>query len=174
MPHDAPPHARSFSATEIKILHLLEEGLPLCHRPYAEVALKAGCAENEVIALIQRLKQEKTIRRFGAGVNHRKAGFKENALLAWNLEDIPKETATSLGETAAGFKFISHCYLRPSNCPDWPYSLYTMLHASSPRELAERIKEIWERLQEKTGRPLKKPLVLRTVEEYKKSAMNYF
>ena len=173
MPHDVSP-SPSLSAAEKKMLRLLEEGLPLCLRPYEEIARKAGCSEEEVMALIQRLKQEKTIRRFGAGINHRKAGFRENALLAWNLENFPEETAASLGEAAASLKFISHCYLRPSPCPDWPYSLYTMLHASSPCELDERVKKTWKRLQEVTPHPLKKPLVLRTLEEYKKSSMNYF
>ena len=32
---------------------------------------------------------------------------------------------------AAGHPRISHCYYRPVTAPDWPYTLYTMIHGKS-------------------------------------------
>ena len=165
---------KHFTDTELQILRCLQRGIAICPAPYAEIAREANCTELEVLSLLQRLKEEKVIRRYGAWLNHRNAGFRHNALLAWNLNGLQGNTINTLGETAAKFKFISHCYLRPGPEPAWPWSLYTMLHAMSTEELHARIDEIWKTLQKSTSTSLQKPLVLKTLEEYKKSSMNYF
>jgi DNA-binding Lrp family transcriptional regulator len=65
------------------------------------------------------------MRRMAAVLHHRQAGFSANAMGAWV---VPPERQDHFGAIAAGFAAVSHCYRRPTY-PDWPYSLFTMVHA---------------------------------------------
>ena len=98
-------------------------------------------------------------RRFGALANHRLAGFTANALVVWKTEE-----ADALGERFAAFPFVSHCYRRKA-AENWPYSLYTMVHARSEAELEAKIRTLREAAADAEC------LTLKTVREYKKTSV---
>jgi len=115
-----------------RLLAAIQSGLPLSARPYAEIGLRTGLAETDVIARLERLKQAGIIRRFGVVVRHHEVGYGANAMVVW---DVPDDCVTELGECLAGFDFITLCYRRPRHLPQWRYNLYCMIHGKSREEV---------------------------------------
>ena len=110
-----------------------------------------------------------TIRRLGAIVNHRQIGFVANALTAWR---VPADRLDEVGCAFAASPSVSHCYARETR-PDWPYSIYAMVHAQSDEALAEILQQLAVVAEGRTGK-MPVPLVLKTLREYKKASMRYF
>lgn len=147
-----------------KIISQIQKDLPVHPKPFALMAEKIGITENAFIERVKRLKKEGIIRRFGATLRHQEAGFKANAMIAWNA---PEDTISKMGKTLARFREVSHCYHRAPK-GDWPYNLYTMVHGGSRDEC----REIAERLSSATG--LTEYAVLFSEKEFKKTSMEYF
>ncbi len=157
--------AYDFTAIENEILRIVQHNLPNTTTPYADIAKQVGCTEQEVLDLLNRLVQDGAIRRFGASIKHQKTGWNNNAMVAWIATEDEVEAC---GNKAAMHSNISHCYFRPSSAPDWPYTLYTMIHGRSASECEQVIAEV----QELTG--LKEFAVLDSIKELKKTSMKYF
>ncbi|MGE4504911.1 MAG: Lrp/AsnC family transcriptional regulator [Desulfovibrionaceae bacterium] len=153
-----------FTDTERRILALAGTSLSRGPQPFKDIAREAGCTEDEVLALLARLKEQHVIRRFGATLRHQKAGYGHNAMVAWIIgERDPDE----VGKLMAAQPEISHCYRRRTY-PEWEYDLYTMIHGKNPGDCAE----VAARLSEATG--LKQYAILNSIKELKKSSMRYF
>ena len=149
---------------EKELVRQLQEDLPQVDRPYAEIGEKAGMSEDDVLATIERWKADGTIRRLGAILRHHKAGVTVNAMGVWQ---VPEAHIAEIGKTMAGFSQVSHCYERPAS-EEWPYNLYTMIHARSQEEAEETA----TLLSEATG--MESYELLYTQRELKKSSMRYF
>jgi DNA-binding Lrp family transcriptional regulator len=80
------------------------------------------------------------MRRFAAVLNHRKAGFGANGMAVWR---VPEDRLEEVGPQMAAFRAVSHCYKRPTY-PDWPYSIFTMVHARNKEACEEAIQAIAE------------------------------
>jgi len=117
---------------------------------------------------VRELLDNGTIRRLGAIVNHRQVGYVVNALTAWR---VPADRLDEAGAILATSPAVSHCYARAVR-PDWPYSIYAMVHARSEEDLTVRL----DGLSRAVGpvRVIQPPLVLVTRREYKKSSMRFF
>ncbi len=85
-------------------------------------------------------------------------------MVVWAADE---PTLDLVGKSLLQNRRVSHCYVRPL-FKDFPYNLYTMLHAQSCEELLEIIGKI----SSETG--LKKYEVLESVREFKKSSPVYF
>lgn len=150
--------------TQIEIIRLLMDGMPLSLEPYREVAAKVGISEEELLEQLKRWKSDGTIRRIGAILRHRGAGYTANAMVVWN---VPDDRAEAFGCLASSVDAVSHCYQRP-RIDGFPYNLYTMIHGHSEQECethAALIAQI-------TG--VFDYQLLFTAEEYKKSSPFYF
>lgn len=147
-----------------RIVRIMQEPFPLVAEPYRELAVKAGISEQELLDRLQRMKQEGKIRRIGAVLRHRKIGYRSNALCAWV---VPAERLEAVAVAMSGHAAVSHCYDR-SSAPNWPYTLYTMLHAHSQQEC----EAIAAGLAQENG--LTDFVMLFTVREWKKTSMKYF
>lgn len=154
-----------FTKAERAVLSIVQDNLPDSLTPYADIAEKTGMAEADVIALLKRLKQSGAIRRFGASIRHQRAGWTSNAMVAWKAT---REEAERCGPIAAQHPNISHAYYRPGSAPDWPYTLYTMVHGRSEAEVSGVIEQLLQ------SWPLKEYVVLRSIRELKKTSMIYF
>jgi DNA-binding Lrp family transcriptional regulator len=150
---------------ERRVLRIVQEDLPDSLTPYADMAASAGMEEAEVLALLRSLKAAGTIRRFGASLRHQRAGFAHNAMVAWKAAG---EEADEAGRKAAEHPLVSHAYYRPVSSPDWPYTLYTMIHARSQEECAAVVAELAARTS------LEEYVVLESLRELKKISMAYF
>ena len=62
---------------------------------------------------------------------------------------------------------VTHCYERPT-FPDWPYTHFTMVHATS----TEGCEEIEREISEATG--ITERRLLYSTREYKKTRVRYF
>lgn len=158
----APP---TFTDTELRILALAGADIPDGPTPFAAIAAEAGCPEEEVLALLARLKGEGVIRRFGATLRHQKAGYGHNAMVSWRVDD--PEEAQRVGKIMADRPEISHCYIRRTY-PQWRYNLYTMIHGKNPGDCMEVVKAI----SQATG--VTDFQMLQSVRELKKISMRYF
>ena len=147
-----------------KLIAELQENLPLTSRPFAEVADNIGIEEKEVINRLKRLKEAGVLRRIAPLVAQEKSGFRNNAMVVWQ---VPGEKCDSTGEKLASFKFISHCYQRPT-APDWPYQIFTVVHARDEKDLQTKLEQLENSIDYIDWR------VLRTEEKLKKASLRYF
>ncbi|WP_342305856.1 siroheme decarboxylase subunit beta [Methanolobus sp. ZRKC5] len=123
-----------------KIIKLTQNGIPLKRSPFADISSKLGISEQEIIERLQKMKEEKVIRRFGASIGHRDIGIIANAMCVWN---VPDERTEEVGTIMAGFSEVTHCYERP-RASGWDYNLFTMVHSYTREEcyeIAARISE---------------------------------
>jgi DNA-binding Lrp family transcriptional regulator len=147
-----------------KIISRLQGDLPLVPEPYAAVAAEIGITEEELFAKIDDYITSGVMRRLSTILRHHKAGYGANAMCAWVVSD---KQAEEVGPIMAEYREASHVYQRPTY-PDWPYSLFTMLHGKSPEDLERVAKEISER----TG--ITDYKLLYSTREFKKTSMKYF
>jgi DNA-binding Lrp family transcriptional regulator len=154
-----------FSEAERRALRIMQDNLPDSLNPFAEVAEAAGMEEEDVLTLLRSLREEGVIRRFGAVLRHRQAGYGAGAMVAWKAERAGIDAA---GARMARHPLVSHCYYRPSPVPDWPYELYAMVHG---RDAAERERAI-RGLARDTA--LTDYVVLESIEELKKTSLRFF
>jgi DNA-binding Lrp family transcriptional regulator len=160
----APCEAGGLTALEKAVVNALSGDLPLCPRPYAEIAGRLGVTEDEVLAAVRDFAGRGLIRRFGAVLVHQRSGFKANAMLVWRFEGGKVREA---GETFAALPYVSHCYQR-AEAPCWPYNLYTMIHAGSREELLAMA----DSMARMSGAG--EWAVLESVKELKKDSIRYF
>jgi DNA-binding Lrp family transcriptional regulator len=126
-----------------KLIEVMQDGLPVCPRPYAELAKQMACTEKDVISAINNLKDSSLLRRFGVIVKHRRLGYDANAMVVWDIAD---ELVEVVGEKLAAESAVTLCYQRPRNLPHWPYNLFTMLHGKKRAVVISKIDGIRQRL----------------------------
>jgi len=154
----------NYSKSDEALVVALQNNLPLESRPFLAVAKAAGLTETKIIDKLKHWKSEKAVRRIGAFLNHYKTGLSANAMVAWI---IPSTKVESTGSYFASQPEITHCYERQIH-PDWPYNVYTMVHASSKNEITELVKKFSDAVSEKTF------TILYSLKEHKKSATQLF
>ena len=125
---------------EKKVIAAIQGDIIVARQPYRQIADRVNISEEKLLEILQRLCDRGVIRRFGATIRHQKSGFSANAMGAWQVDENRIE---EVGKVMAAFKQVSHCYRRnPTN--NWPYNLYTMIHAkdeASCRETARKMSE---------------------------------
>lgn len=126
-------------ATDRRIVQATQAGLPLVPQPYHAVAAALGLTPEEVMARLTRLQAEGAIRRIGVVPNHYALGYRANGMAVW---DVPDEQVDALGARVAALGLASHCYRRPRRPPDWPYSLFTMVHGRTREEALRGVEAI--------------------------------
>ncbi len=109
-----------------RIVLATQDGLPLVERPYHAVAEAVGIPADEVMERMRRMQQAGIIRRIGAVPDHYALGYAFNGMTVWDVADCDIAEA---GTRVAALPFVSHCYQRPRQPPDWPYALFAMVHA---------------------------------------------
>ncbi len=141
-------------------LEVLQDSLPLTSRPFAGYAEKLGITEHEVIGLLRHYLETGVIRRVAGVLKHDRAGFSRNAMVALEIDPGSCDDAAAV---LTKFPFITHLYRRTSY-PDWPYTMYAMVHARTPGEFEARLSQLRASVAHRSM------AVLRSVKEYKKTA----
>ena len=111
--------------SEHALVSALQEGLPLTSAPYAELASRAGMTEAAVISTLGRWLENRVISRLGIIVRHHELGYTANAMVVW---DVPDHEVRAAGRRAAAAPYVTLCYRRLRQLPDWRYNLYCMIH----------------------------------------------
>lgn len=156
----------SFDERERQLLKMLQGDLPLAAKPFRWVAEKLAVDESTVLSLIGRLIATGIIRRFGALVHHGKAGYVNNALVLWDVAPADMEQAAAALTSHPG---ITHCYERRPPF-EGTFSLFTMIHGRYDDD--QSLEKQVERLSEEAG--IGNYKILESLEEYKKTSMEYF
>ena len=149
---------------EKKIIASIQEDIPVTSRPYLEISKKLKISEETLLKTLKALCDRGVIRRFGATIRHQKSGFAANAMVAWIVDEKRIE---KVGEKMSSFKEVSHCYRR-NPTDEWPYNLYTMVHANNEdtcREIARTMS---------TESRVENYKLLFSRRELKKTSMKYF
>jgi siroheme decarboxylase len=123
-----------------RFICILQRDLPAEPAPFDIWADEAGVDPDELLARAEEFRRRSYMRRFAAVLNHRRAGFGANGMAVWR---VPEERLEEIGPKMAAFRAVSHCYRRPTY-PDWPYSIFTMVHARSMDACEEAIAAIAE------------------------------
>ncbi|MGN6369255.1 MAG: siroheme decarboxylase subunit alpha [Phycisphaerae bacterium] len=155
---------RVISEGEKGIVRVLQEDLPLVEEPFKEWAGVAGVSERSLLEAAQWFVDSGLMRRFAAVLKHREAGISANGMGVWV---VPEAQVESFGKLAAGFGAVSHCYLR-ATYPDWPYSVFTMVHAPT----REGCEAVLGRIAAESG--VGTYAILYSTREYKKVRVRYF
>jgi DNA-binding Lrp family transcriptional regulator len=146
------------------MIRSLQQDLPLTPRPFDQWAEVAGVSTKELLAAAQSYLDRRIMRRFSAVLHHRQAGFSANAMGAWI---VPADSRADFGTRAAASPAVSHCYERPT-FPDWPYSIFTMVHGKSKEECEGFLADI----SRATG--VTSYTALYSTREFKKIRVKYF
>jgi DNA-binding Lrp family transcriptional regulator len=102
-------------ALDQRLLDLLQTAFPLNPRPFQELGERLGVGEDEVLARIKRLKDEKIVRQLSAIFDSRRLGYSSTlAAFAVRPDDV-EHTAAALSREQS----ISHSYLREHHFNLW-------------------------------------------------------
>ena len=126
---DAPP-PQQLGETDKRMIRVLQQHLPVESRPFDSWAEQVGVTVDQLLSAATRYREQGLMRRFSAVLRHRQIGVSANAMGVWV---VPPQRQDAFGEVAAQNPAVSHCYLRPTY-PDWPYSIFTMVHGRSRDE----------------------------------------
>ena len=157
------PH-RPPSDREIAAVRALQTDLAAVPEPFKDLAEQYGFTVAELMEMGRELLSDGRMRRFAAVVNHRKAGFGQNGMGVWIVDEDRVDEA---GRIMASYRGVSHCYERPIYS-DWPYRLFSMTHGRDKEEC----EAVLAALSKETG--LDEYAVLYSINEFKKTRLVYF
>jgi DNA-binding Lrp family transcriptional regulator len=149
---------------DIAVIRELQEDIPLVTEPYRPMANRIGLSEQGFFEAAAHLSAQGYLRRMAAVLHHREAGFRANAMGVWV---VPPTRTEEVGQIMGSFKGVSHCYLRPTY-PDWPFSIFTMVHGQEAKDC----QEIIDAVSQATG--ITEYALLYSTKEYKKIRLKYF
>lgn len=107
------------------LIGAIQKGLPLVSHPYEAIGKSVGMSESEVIERIGSWIADGTIKRMGVVVRHHELGYRDNAMVVW---DVPDDRVSELGRRFGNFEFVTLSYRRRRCPPRWPYNLFCMIH----------------------------------------------
>ena len=155
---------RPISNDDIEKIIELQKDIELVSRPFLNMSKRLAMTEEQVINHVMMFEEIGIMRRFAAILRHQKAGFVANGMVTWK---VPPERIQEVANVAISFSQVSHCYERPVY-EDWPYNLFSMVHARS-KEACERIAL---EISKRTG--IMDYVILYSTKEYKKDRVKYF
>jgi len=125
---------------EKDLLLEIQDGFPLTATPYGDVAEALDAEVSDVLAAVERLRDDGCIKRIGCVVNHVVTGFDSNCMVVW---DVPDDELDDRGVAVGRLPYVTLCYHRPRREEQgWPYSVFTMIHGRDPDAVDEKIDEL--------------------------------
>ena len=125
------------SKLQRKLCNALQEGLPICSRPFDDLAKYLDSDEETVLREIKELKRAGVIRWIRALINYRALG-KTSTLVAAH---IPEENLQEVTEAVSSLRDVSHNYLRSHY-----YNLWFTLQAESAEQIEVTLSNLSGRL----------------------------
>ncbi len=147
-----------------QIIKKAQYDIEMISEPFKKITKELDIDYDTFFNILIELQEAGIMRRFASILNHRKAGFNANAMVVWDVDETNGEV---IGEKAAAFSAVSHCYLRPKY-DNWPYNLFTMVHGKTTEETNGIIAEMEKEIESKSHMPLY------SSREFKKVRIEYF
>jgi DNA-binding Lrp family transcriptional regulator len=146
------------------IIRELQKDIQLVPEPFITGAKNLGMSTADLLSKAKEFERTGIMRRFAAILRHREAGFSANGMVVWN---VPDDKVDEIGYKIASFPQVSHCYQRPVYA-DWPFSLFSMIHART----TEAAETIASEISSTVG--IKDYRILYSSREFKKERVKYF
>ena len=110
--------------TDALILNNLQKGLPIVERPFAEIAACCQTSEAHIFELMESLRAQGKLRRFGAVYDARRIGFHSVLCAA----SIPEQDLVRFAAYACECDGVTHCYQRgiPGSGAPYPNLWFTL------------------------------------------------
>ena len=115
------------------IINRLQDGFPICERPYAEVAVELGLGESELIERLEQLLAEKKLSRFGPMYHAERLG----GGLSLCAMGVPEADFERVAEQVNAFPEVAHNYAR-----DHALNMWFVLATETPEGIEEAIARI--------------------------------
>ena len=115
-----------------QLIDAYQKGLPVCSRPYLEMANRLGSTESEVINALDELKTSGALSRVGPVFNHKNAGASTLAARA-----VPESELAEVAERVNAFEGVNHNYAR-----EHKFNLWFVVTAPDQDQLQTALKEI--------------------------------
>jgi len=146
------------------IIKRAQYDIDMISEPFEQIIKDLDITYETFFNVLKELQEAGVMRRFASILNHRKAGFSANAMVVWDVDEANGE---AIGESAAAFSAVSHCYLRPKYA-NWPFNLFTMVHGKTTEETNGIIDDMAKEIPNKSHMPLY------SSREFKKVRIEYF
>ena len=128
-------------ALDRAIINQLQGGFPLCERPYAAVAEQLGSSEDEVLARVERLLQDRVLTRFGPMYHAERLG----GGLSLVAMKIPPGDFERVAGIVNAMPEVAHNYAR-----EHAFNMWFVLATETP----EGQREALDRIERETGFPV--------------------
>ncbi len=125
---------------ENELLFQMQNAFPLTQRPFEVLAKELDTTEDEILSMVQKLKDDKIIRQTSAIFDTKRLGYK-SSLVAFKVDEEKIDQAAEIINAHPG---VSHNYLRNHDYNIW----FTMAVAPDSKLGLEKTIEI---LKERTG-----------------------
>lgn len=138
------------SETDRRVINVLQAGFPIVERPFAAVAPTVDMGEDELIACVTRLREDRVLSRFGPMYDAVALGgaFSLCAIA------VPEARFAEVAEVVNAFPEVAHNYRRAHH-----FNMWFVLATERP----EAIERTIARIEAATGLPV---LNLPKLEEY--------
>jgi DNA-binding Lrp family transcriptional regulator len=120
------------------ILNRLQDGFPICERPYRVTAEQLGVSEEELIRRLKRMLDQKQLSRFGPMYHAERLG----GGLSLCAMRVPEVEFEQVAEQINAFQEVAHNYAR-----DHSFNIWFVLATETP----ERIDEVVAEIEKATG-----------------------
>jgi len=152
---------------DMSLINLLQEDIQSVYEPYDHIIKSLDIDYERLQKETTKYKNSGVMRRFASILYHRRAGFKANAMVIWKVPKERESQTEEIGAKMASFSAVSHCYQRPVY-PNWPYSLFTMIHGKTKEE----VQSIVDNIEKETN--INEHKYLYSTREFKKQRIKYF
>lgn len=125
-------------ATDRVIINRLQDGLPVSERPYRDAAKELGMEEDELVARLQRLLEQRVLSRLGPLFQIERAG----GLYVLAAMRVPAARLDRVIGIVNAFPEVAHNYLR-----EHAFNLWFVLAVGE----RERMEEVIRRIEQRTG-----------------------
>ena len=141
--------------TDLAILNVLQDDLPLVSRPWNKIAEQLGITETDILGRMQRLEEAGIIRGISPVLDSCHLGLHAATLVALR---VPEERVNEIASIISSYPEVSHNFKR-----DHEYSLWFTIAAQNGEEIQRVLHEILDR----TGISASDALDLPTVKKIK-------
>ncbi len=152
------------SERDKEFIRELQKDIELIEKPFDRIAERLNISIEELFKKIEEYKENGVMRRFAAILRHRDAGFIANGMIVWK---VPEDRIDEVGYKISSYSQVSHCYRRPTY-EDWPYNLFSMVHARNKEACYNIAKEIENDVN------VHDYAILFSLREFKKERVQYY
>lgn len=116
-----------------RILDVMQRGVPICERPFRDVAKALGLTEDDLIARLRRLLEDGLMTRFGPLFNAERLG----GGLTLAALSAPPERYEEVATVVNAFPEVAHNYAR-----DHELNMWFVLATETPEHIDQTINRI--------------------------------